>query len=226
MTRAEELRLQLADDIVRGALLPGAPLDEMALAQRFGVSRTPVREAIRQLAASGLVEARAHRAAVVAQPGAEHLLGMFEAMAELEALCAGLAAERMTRVERQALESAHEGMRALVQTGDPARFNAANETFHGTIYAGAHNAHLAEITLATRARVQPFRRAQFRNLGRLAKSHAEHERVVIAIQRGERERAADAMHAHITTVREEYELYVSDLGDARLSQIRAPAAEA
>ena len=62
-TRAEELRLQLADEIVRGALLPGAALDEITLADRFRVSRTPVREAIRSLAASGLVEVRAHRAA-------------------------------------------------------------------------------------------------------------------------------------------------------------------
>ncbi len=67
MTRAEELRLQLADDIVRGTLPPGAALDETDIARRFNVSRTPVREALRQLAASGLVESRAHRGAVVAQ---------------------------------------------------------------------------------------------------------------------------------------------------------------
>src|SRR6185369_16305216 len=95
ITRAEELRLQLADDIVRGALPPGASLDETDIARRFKVSRTPVREALRQLVASGLVEARAHRGAVVARPSIERLTGMFEAMAELEALCAGLAAERM-----------------------------------------------------------------------------------------------------------------------------------
>ena len=68
ITLAEELRLQLADEIVRGVLAPGAALDETEFARRFSVSRTPVREAIRQLAASGLVEARAHRGAVVARP--------------------------------------------------------------------------------------------------------------------------------------------------------------
>jgi len=208
-TRAEELRVQLADEIVRGALQPGTALDEMELARRFGVSRTPVREAIRQLAASGLVETRAHRGALVARPSGEHLLGMFEAMAELEALCAGLAAERMTRAERHLLEIAHEEMRALIRIGDPQRFHEVNEAFHGAIYVGAHNGYLAEITLATRARVQPFRRAQFRNLGRLAKSQAEHDRVVEAIQRGDRDRAAGAMRLHIMTVQEEYELYAS-----------------
>src|ERR1700723_1009480 len=105
ITRAEELRLQLADEIVRGALPPGAGLDETDIAKRFNVSRTPVREALRQLVASGLVEARAHRGAVVAQPSIQRLTGMFEAMAELEALCAGLAAERRTAAERYRLET-------------------------------------------------------------------------------------------------------------------------
>src|SRR5678815_3561075 len=78
VTRAEELRLQLADEIVRGTLPPGAGLDETDLARRFNVSRTPVREALRQLAASGLIDARAHRGAVVARPSLERLTGMFE----------------------------------------------------------------------------------------------------------------------------------------------------
>jgi len=60
-------------------------------------------------------------------------------------------------------------------------------------------------------RVQPFRRAQFRNLGRLAKSHAEHDRVVQAIMRGERVRAAQIMYAHIITVRDEYQHYAESL---------------
>jgi DNA-binding GntR family transcriptional regulator len=207
ITRAEELRLQLADEIVRGALPPGAPLDETDIARRFSVSRTPVREALRQLAASGLVEARAHRGAVVARPSLERLNGMFEAMAELEALCAGLAAERMTAVERARLEAIHEELRVLSHAGNPERFHEVNERFHNAIYAGSQNDYIAEMTLATRVRVQPFRRAQFRNLGRLAKSHAEHDRVVVAIMRGDRNGAANAMRAHIGLVRGGYEIY-------------------
>src|ERR1700694_767799 len=79
ITRAEELRLQLADEIVRGALAPGSALDETEIARRFNVSRTPVREALRQLVASGLVDARAHRGAVVARPSIERLTGVVEA---------------------------------------------------------------------------------------------------------------------------------------------------
>ena len=210
-TLAEELRVQLADEIVRGVLPPGAGLDETDLARRFGVSRTPVREAIRQLAASGLVEARAHRGAVVARPTEDRVVGMFEAMAELEALCAGLAAERMIGAERRGLEASHDALRLLVHSGDPQRYHELNEAFHGVIYAGAHNAYLAEMTLTTRARVQPFRRAQFRNLGRLAKSYAEHDSVVSAILRGDRDTASSAMRRHIMTVGREYEAYIESL---------------
>jgi DNA-binding GntR family transcriptional regulator len=206
-TLADELRQQLADEIVRGALAPGAALDETGIARRFLVSRTPVREAIRQLAASGLVETRAHRGSIVARPSHERLIGMFEAMAELEALCARMAAERMTSPERTALEAAHEELRVLIQAGDPQRYHQINEVFHSVIYSGAHNAYLAEITQTTRVRVQPFRRAQFRNAGRLAKSHAEHDRIVVALLRGDRDGAAQAMRSHILTVREEYEAY-------------------
>jgi len=206
-TLAETLRLQLADEIVRGTLTPGMTLDETELARRFGVSRTPVREAIRLLAASGLVETSAHKAAVVARPTTEQLTGMFEVMAELEALCASLAASRMTSTERRELEAAHDQLRALIHSGDPQRYHEINEAFHGVIYAGAHNAHLAELTLATRVRVSPYRRAQFRNLGRLAKSHLEHERVVMAILRGDRDGAAAAMGAHIKIVSDEYWTY-------------------
>jgi len=206
-TRAEELRLQLADEIVNGTLAPGTPLDEITIARRFGVSRTPVREAIRLLSASGLVEVRPHRAALVAQPSDEQLAGMFETMAELEALCAGFAAERMTIGERRALEDIHERLRVLIQAGDPQRYHELNEIFHTTIYNGSHNSFLMETTTMTRARVQPFRRAQFRNLGRLAQSHVEHDRVVEAILRGERVNAKKAMRAHITLVRDAYSDY-------------------
>jgi len=209
LTRAEELRLFLADEIVSGQLEPGAPLDESELARRFGVSRTPVREALRQLVASGLIDAPPHRGAFVAHPNPERLAGMFEAMAELEALCAGMAAERMKAAERHTLQSLHEQLRKISHLGDPQRFHEVNETFHNTVYAGAHNAYLAELALATRKRVQPFRRAQFRNIGRLAKSHAEHDRVVLAILRGDRVAASASMRTHIETVRKEYETYAT-----------------
>ncbi|MCG5234171.1 GntR family transcriptional regulator [Xanthobacter oligotrophicus] len=211
VTRTEELRLQIADDIVRGRLAPGTPLEEVEIAKRYGVSRTPVREALRDLAASGLVEARPHRSALVAQPSLERLRGMFDVMAELEALCAGLCAVHMTAAERVGLEATHAELADLTRRGDEGGYTVLNERFHTTLYAGSHNDYLAELTLATRARLQPFRRAQFRTLGRLARSYEEHDRVVTAILRGDKAEAAAAMRAHILTVEVAYERYAESV---------------
>ncbi|CAN5188665.1 GntR family transcriptional regulator [soil metagenome] len=207
LTRTESLRLQIADEIVSGVLEPGMPLDEQELAARFGVSRTPVREAIRQLSASGLVSVRPHRGAVVALPTPSQLDDMFEAMAELEALCAGLAARNMTVPERRGLEALHNELRLLVHEGDPASYHEKNEAFHAAIYAGSHNGYLAEMTLMTRARVAPFRRAQFRATGRLGGSYQEHDLIVQAILRGDQPGALEAMRAHIGIVRDAFRSY-------------------
>jgi DNA-binding GntR family transcriptional regulator len=209
-TLADRLRMQISDDIVRGELAPGAVLDEMELARRFQVSRTPVREAIRLLAASGLVDARPHRSAVVARPGRLQVLGMFEALCELEVLCAGFAAERMTKTEHAELQMIQRSLRPVVNSGDPQRYHEINEHFHAAIYAGSHNAYLARITAETRARIAPFSRAQFRTFGRLAQSHAEHEQVVAAIVQGDRNAAAAEMRAHIGYVHEAYAGYRPD----------------
>jgi DNA-binding GntR family transcriptional regulator len=199
--------MQISDEIVSGQLAPGVVLDEMELARRFHVSRTPVREAIRLLVASGLVDARPHRSAVVARPDQELLVAMFEALQELEALCAGLAAERMTTAEQVRLRGLHLQLLDVVLTGDPQRYHELNENFHAEIYAGSHNAHLEALTLATRVRIAPFSRAQFRTLGRLSKSHNEHESIIVAIRNRDRETAAAVMREHIGSVYNAYGEY-------------------
>jgi DNA-binding GntR family transcriptional regulator len=203
-TLAERLRLQISDAILRGDLSPGIALDETELAQRFQVSRTPVREAIRLLAASGLVEARPHRSAVVAQPDKAQLVGMFEALCELEMICAGLAAERMTKAERAGLKQRHQALRATVRQSEALRYYELNSDFHSAIYAGSHNAYLDKITTETRARIAPFSRAQFTTLGRLEQSYSEHEAIVRAILASDRAAAAAAMRLHIETVHAAY----------------------
>lgn len=199
-TSAEEIRRGLAERIMSGALPPGTPLDETQIAADYAVSRTPVREALRLLASSGLVDQRPHAKALVAKPDDEQLAGMFEVMGYLEALCAGLAAIAMTKAERDSLDQLHVEMSALVRDGDATRYAEANDAFHTAIYEGAHNGYLADITRSTRQRLQPFRRAQFGELGRLLKSHAEHGVIVEAILRGSREEAEQAMRRHISIV--------------------------
>jgi len=213
LTLAERLRIEIADEIVRGDLRPGAPLDEVSLARRFGVSRTPVREALRELSAVGMVSTQPHRGAVVTRPPPDVVEDMFAVMADLEALCSAKAAVSMTAAERSALDAIHAELRDLIRSGDPQRYHQVNERFHLAIYLGAHNAYLAEVTLTTRRRLAPFRRAQFRTSGRLALSYEEHDRVVRAIQRGDAVGAAAAMRDHIGIVHFAYEHYARALDE-------------
>jgi DNA-binding GntR family transcriptional regulator len=199
-TRADMLRRQLADEIIRGQLRPGQRLDECELAARFGLSRTPVREALRQLSAIGLAELRPHRGVIVARPDVGHLADTFELMADLESLCTRYAAVRMSAAERRALEACHLSSGELVRRGDRERYATHNTAFHQLIYRGAHNTALEETTLSVRRRLAPYRRGQFAVLGRVALSFAEHDRVVSAIVRGEAATAAASMHAHVATV--------------------------
>jgi DNA-binding GntR family transcriptional regulator len=199
-TRADLLRRQLADEIITGKLRPGDRLDERELAARFGLSRTPVREALRQLAAIGLAELRPHRGVTVARPDDDQLGQCFELMADLESLCARYAARRMSAAERRALEACHLSSGELVRLGDRERYAAHNTEFHELIYRLSHNRALEETAQAVRRRLAPYRRGQFAVLGRLSLSFAEHDRVVSAIVRGEAATAAAAMHAHVATV--------------------------
>lgn len=198
-THVERLRAELAEDIACGRLAPGAALDEVSLAERFGVSRTPVREVLRELTAAGLVAHRPHHGAVVASLSPERLEEMFSVMAELEAMCAAEAAWKMTAAERQALTDHHEAAAELVRRGDLAAYREANDRFHELIYAGSHNAFLQETVIGVRLRVLAFRRAQFNGLGRLVISHSEHDRVLQALLRGDREAAGREMRAHLTS---------------------------
>jgi DNA-binding GntR family transcriptional regulator len=201
-TRAADLQARLADAIVNGVYLPGAKLDEQELADAFGVSRTPVREALKHLAVTGLVALRPHRGAIVATITPSNLSHLFETMAELEALCAGFAAARMRTAARRELRVMHEGASGLVAAGDPVAYSQYNLLFHSAIYRGSANPYLAEATLAIRTRLAPFRGAQFRIPERLSRSQAEHQAVLDAILVEDRQAAAGAMRDHLLTVRD------------------------
>lgn len=206
-TLAETLAEAIADGILNGALPPGERLDEMRLAEQHGVSRTPVREALRQLAMSGLIEMRPRKGAIVTKVTPEQLESLFVAMAEMEATCARLAAMSMTPIERRRLQARHEKMMALAAAGDVEAYSDANVAFHSAIYAGAHNAPLAEYALALRRRVGPFRRVQFQIEGRLVRSNKEHDAVVRAIVSGDAAGAHASMLHHVGLVEDAFETY-------------------
>ena len=199
-TTVEGLVRATADAIISGTLTPGARLDELSLARQHTVSRTPVREALARLAAMGLVERRPNCGAVVATLSEDHLRSMFEAMTELEAICARLSAQRMSASERNRLEAEHQAATRLVHLGAAEDYARHNADFHSRLYDGAHSVHVCELAVMTRRRLAPFRRAQFRLAGRLAKSWDEHDAIVRAILRADVAGAEAAARAHVTTV--------------------------
>lgn len=201
-TTVDQMVRAISDRIVTGLLRPGEKLDETALAERYEVSRTPVREALSQLSAMGLVDRRPNRGAIVAVVTPHYLASMFEGMAELEGICARLCAERMTVSERRALERHHQDAARLVRLGAEEEYEQFNTEFHTRLYLGAHSPHIADLTTQTRDRLSPFRRAQFRIAGRLSKSWQEHDAIVTAILRGDAETSQRAAKAHVAIVSE------------------------
>lgn len=200
-TSADLIREALSDRIVHGILHPGEPLDETTIAAEFGVSRTPVREALRQLETNGLALSRPHRGAIVVTLTQEELNQAFVVMAELEALCANLSATVMSRAEKDALMLLHEAGAEHVRNGAVDAFRAHNERFHNAIYSGAGNDFLADVTLGVRRRLAPFRKMQFDLFRRIEGSQREHAVVVAAIFEGDGAAAARAMRDHILIVR-------------------------
>lgn len=196
-TLAETIVNGLTQQIVSGKLDPGEQLDETRLAREFGASRTPVREALRQMAASGLIELRPHRAPLVVSMDARRLEDMFDVMAELEALCAARAAVAMASAERIALEAQHEAMAESVRSGNVTAYRIANVAFHARIYRGTGNSYLEELAMVTRERLAPHRGVQLEAPARLAQSYREHGDIVTAILRGDGTSAAHAMRRHL-----------------------------
>ena len=202
ITKAFEIQKAISDDIVHGRRMPGTSLDETVLAREFAVSRTPIREAIRQLEMTGLVEARPHRGAVVCDVSPERLDDMFAVMRELEALCARLAAAAMTDAERADLRALHDASEVLVKGERRDAYVTANDAFHDLLYDASRNAFLAETTRQVRLRLSPFRRAQIEGRGRMAHSFEEHERIVAAVERRDAAAAEAEMRVHLGEVRE------------------------
>lgn len=213
-----QLREAIEEQIATGALPPGSALDEAGLAAQHGVSRTPVREALIQLATEGLIEMRPRRGAVVTSISPTRLMEMFEVMAELEAMCARLAARRMSDAEREQLMQVHRACEGAHAAGDPDGYFYGNERFHEAIYAGSHNGFLREQAQQLHRRLRPYRRLQLRVRHRINTSFGEHQTVVNAICRGDAEAAAAALRSHVAVQGERF-------GDllASLEALRAPA---
>jgi DNA-binding GntR family transcriptional regulator len=196
-TIAAQIFQTLADRIAQGDVAPGQKLEEKALADEFGVSRTPVREALRELGARGLIEINPRRGGVVARISVPQLADMLEAECELEATCARLAAQRLTAVEREQLYDLHRRCGDAVKSKDLEGYLAANRDFHDHICRGAHNTTIAAMAVDLRARLAPFRQRQAGTIeARMQQSLDEHQGIVDAIRANDARTAFDAMCAH------------------------------
>jgi len=211
-TRADLVREALADDIISGRVAAGSRLDEASLARRFAVSRTPVREALRELAATGLVRSKAHQGAVVGTITEDRIGELFEALAELEAVCARLSALKMSPLDRRRLEELHYRCGELVRSSNSDLYHAANAEFHAAIRGGSRNSVLQEMVADLRRRFAPLSRAQFRGPGRLAQSYAEHDEIVRAILRGSAQQAYQAARQHALSIRRSFVDYAARVG--------------
>jgi DNA-binding GntR family transcriptional regulator len=198
-TLSETIAEQVADEIIRRQIPPGTRLDEQSLADRFGVSRSPIRDALRNLAATRLVDHVPRRGFSVAAVDSAELEALFEAAGELEALCAKLCAHRAGPVERKRIELLHQSMGKALKQEDARTFSALNEDLHRTIHAGARNRTLEEVAQGLRRRMAPFRSMIFFTAdNRMHSSHTEHDTLVKAILARDAEAAGRAMHEHTT----------------------------
>lgn len=197
---AEILRI-LSQEMASGKLVPGTQLKEELLCERFDASRTPVRDALKQLAAQGLVELRPRQGAFVVQLTIDRLAAMFETMGYLEAACAALAARRHTAEDLRDLSKAHEACIQASAAQDAESFYAANAMFHECIYKASHNPHMENQTLELRNRVEAYRREVTFHSGLMNLSIREHEAVLDAIRAMDEDTASSRMRQHLDTLR-------------------------
>lgn len=200
--------------IFDGTFVDGDRLDEVQLASRFDVSRTPIREALLRLAQSGLVVQIPRRGVFVRQPGPVELIEMFEVMAELEAVSARLAASRISEKALADLHKANERCKLAVDAQDADGYYRENERFHAILYRQSGNGFLEQECLRLQRRLQPFRRVQLRVRGRMRQSMAEHEAIVSAIEEGDGDKAADAIRRHVSVQGEKFHHLVASLKPA------------
>lgn len=198
-TLPEQISTYLSDQILSGTIKPGQKIEEAALTKKFDVSRTPVREAIRLVAASGLIKIEPRRGATAVAMNLEQLTQMFEALVEIEALCAKFCVRRISAFERSQLLDIHKRFDAAISKKDGQLYSNLNEEFHKFIYSCAHNETLENIALNMWQQLAPYRRnIFFTRKERMKASHAEHEKIVEAIMASNQDTAYSEMYQHVT----------------------------
>jgi DNA-binding GntR family transcriptional regulator len=194
---AEKLISQIKQDIADGILKPGDQLEEAALSQRFGISRTPIREAVRSMVDSGLLETRPRKGAFVRTMSAKELLDLFEVAAELEAMACRVATQNLLQSDVEAIRSGLEVCHEAAREGDAQGYSKANLEFHRAIHKASGNQWLIDQLRQIELHLNAYRSMPYGVRGRLEKSAQEHQEIYDAILAGDGERARVLMHDHM-----------------------------
>lgn len=216
-TRTQILLSEIEKLIVNGSMVPGQRLDEMVLAKKYGVSRTPVREAIRALIAIGLVQNTGKQGSQVAKLSISMLIEMFELMAVLEGMCAQLAARRATKNQLFEMQKTHELLEKTFEKGTHKEFYNVNLQFHDLLYNASHTQYLAEETLRLRRRLSPYRMRVTFQPGRMNSTLEEHNKILIAIKKGESELAKNEAISHLRLIGNDLEDFIASVSSSTKS---------
>ncbi len=196
----EQVADRLRQRILAHTLAPGSWIDEQALAAEYGISRTPLREALKVLAAEGLVTMKLRRGAYVTEVSERDLSEVFHLLALLESDAAAVAAERASEPERAELRAIHAELEASAADRD--RFFAANERFHLRLLEIADNRWRIQLVGDLRKVMKLNRRQSLLRQGRIEASLREHRAVLAAIEQRDGPRAQALMRAHLDAGRE------------------------
>ncbi len=178
-------------------LPPGSWVDEQALASEYGISRTPMREALKVLAAEGLVDLKPRRGCYVVELSESDIDQVFPVLALLEGQATEDAARRLTSADLATLQSIHTDLEAAAAVSDADRFFEANQRFHASLQAIAGNRYLEQLIDETRKVIKLTRRDSLRLAGRITQSLAEHRAIMAALEQGNAVLANRCMYEHI-----------------------------
>lgn len=193
----QEVAVRLRQRIVEGHLAPGAKLNERALAEQLHVSRTPLREAIKMLAAEGLVELLPNRGAVVAQMSEQDVADTFEVIAGLEGQSGALAAERITTAQLDEIRALHYEMLAAFTRRDLPTYYRLNALIHAHINAAAANRVLTQTWANVNARLQVLRFRSNFDEAKWKRAMKEHDRMVELLAAHDAEGLRTLMTTHL-----------------------------
>jgi DNA-binding GntR family transcriptional regulator len=177
----EQVVQRLRQMLVEGRIAPGAKLNERELSEQLNVSRTPLREAIKMLAAEGLVELLTNRGAVAVSLTQEDILHTFEVMAGLEAQAGELAAERITGQELAEIQAMHFEMMAAYTRRDLSTYYTLNSRIHSAISTAARNPVLAQVYQQVNARLQALRFRSNQDGEKWKNAMQDHEKMIAAL---------------------------------------------